>query len=97
MTRGVNISTMKDGLSTFAEYDLDVAFYTTRERYKDEIFPWDFIDCGVTKQFLYKEWERSMQEVITKNCKEQCSACGATVFGGGICFEKREQEISNES
>lgn len=84
-------------LSTFEEYDLDVAFYTTRERYKDEIFPWDFIDCGVTKQFLYKEWERSMQEVITKNCKEQCSACGATVFGGGICFEKREQEISNES
>jgi len=84
-------------LSTFAEYDLDVAFYTTRERYKDEVFPWDFIDCGVTKQFLYKEWERSMQEVITKNCKEQCSACGATVFGGGICFEKREQEISNES
>lgn len=83
-------------LSTFEECDLDVAFYTTRERNKDEIFPWDFIDCGVTKQFLYREWEQAMKAVVTPNCKERCSGCGATVFGGGICFEKREQEILNE-
>lgn len=63
-------------------------FYNYRERGKDEIFPWDFIDIGVTKEFLYREYERAGQEVVTPNCREQCSGCGAHRFGTGVCVEK---------
>ena len=46
-------------LETFAEEGIDPAFYTTRYRSDDEIFPWDFISCGVTKAFLLREWKKS--------------------------------------
>ena len=42
----------------------------------DEIFPWDFIDIGVTKKFLQREWERAMRAEVTPNCRTQCSGCG---------------------
>ena len=79
-------------LKTFEECGLDIDFYTTRERSLDEVFPWDFIDCGVTKEFLKKEWERALNETVTPNCKLQCNACGAARFGCGICFEERGKE-----
>ncbi len=66
---------------------LSLEFYTTRERSLDEIFPWDFIDIGVTKEFLKREWNRAMNEEVTPNCKIQCQGCGANTFGGGICYE----------
>ena len=77
-------------MSAFEECGIDIDFYTTRERPLDEIFPWDFIDCGVTKEFLKKEWENAMAEQVTLNCKERCNGCGAARFGGGICFQSRE-------
>ena len=76
-------------LETFAECGLDIYFYTTRERGLDEIFPWDFLDCGVSKEFLKREWLRAQEGIVTPNCKRQCQGCGAARFGGGICFEKR--------
>ena len=74
-------------METFAECGIDTTFYTTRERNLDEIFPWDFIDCGVTKDFLKKEWQRALEESVTPNCRQQCNACGAARFGCGVCFE----------
>ncbi len=62
-------------------------FYASRQRTKDEILPWDFIDIGVTKQFLYEEYENAIAEKTTPNCRVNCSDCGAMVFGGGICYE----------
>ncbi len=62
-------------------------FYNYREREKDEIFPWDFIDIGVTKAFLYREYENSQREVVTPNCRVRCSGCGAATFGTGVCME----------
>lgn len=72
-------------METFEECGIDISFYTTRERKLDEIFPWDFIDCGVSKEFLKKEWMNALNENVTKNCKEQCNACGAARFKCGIC------------
>lgn len=72
-------------METFAECGIDTSFYTTRERGLGEIFPWDFIDCGVSKDFLKKEWQRALDEQVTSNCKQQCSACGAARFQCGIC------------
>ncbi len=74
-------------LETFKECNIDMDFYTTRNRELNEIFPWDFIDCGVSKAFLLKEWEKSQKEDITKNCKEQCNACGAAKYKTGICLK----------
>lgn len=42
-------------LTAFEACGIDIGFYTTRERSLDEIFPWDFIDCGVTKDFLKRD------------------------------------------
>ena len=75
-------------LETFAECGLDVEFYT-REKDVEEILPWDFIDCGVTKEFLKREWQKAQNEEISENCKLKCQGCGAARFGGGICFEPR--------
>ena len=58
------------------------------EEDKEQI-PWDFIRIGVTKRHLFKEWERAAQEIVTPNCREKCSGCGAAVYGGGVCFENQ--------
>ena len=76
-------------LAVFEECNLSIPFYTTRERSLDEIFPWDFIDCGVTKEFLKREWLKALAGQTSPNCKKQCQGCGANRFGGGICFEPR--------
>ena len=68
----------------------DLAFYTLRERSGDEILPWDFIDIGVSKSFLLREWERAREGVVTPNCRQRCSGCGARVFGGGVCYEGQD-------
>lgn len=68
---------------------IDIGFYTYRDRSVDEILPWDFIDIGVTRKFMEKEWERAQAEVVTPNCRMQCSGCGAAKFGGGVCFENK--------
>ena len=73
----------------FRENGVSIDFYTTRERQDDEIFPWDFLDCGVTKEFLLREWHNAQAENVTPNCKQKCNACGAAKFGCGICFEPR--------
>lgn len=74
-------------MQAFANTGVDIEFYTMRERSMDELFPWDFIDIGVTKNSLKKEWERAMNAQVTPNCRMQCSGCGAAKFGGGVCFE----------
>lgn len=74
-------------MKAFEHTGVDLAFYNLRERDEDEIFPWDFIDIGVTKGFLRKEWERAMKAEVTPNCRMQCSGCGAAVWKGGVCIE----------
>jgi radical SAM family uncharacterized protein len=79
-------------VETFEECGIDTSFYTTRKRSLDEIFPWDFIDCGVSKEFLKREWQNAIDEKVTKNCKQQCNACGAARFKCGICTQPRNLE-----
>ena len=74
-------------MKAFETCGVDIDFYTTRERSLDELFPWDFIDTGVTKEFLKREWKNALDEKVTPNCRMQCSGCGVKRFGGGVCFE----------
>lgn len=77
-------------LEAFAETGIDVAFYTLRQRELDELFPWDFIDAGVTKEFLTREWKKACEQIVTPNCRMGCSGCGARKYGGGVCFENQD-------
>ncbi|MBQ9119977.1 MAG: TIGR03960 family B12-binding radical SAM protein [Lachnospiraceae bacterium] len=76
---------------TFEENGVDISFYTSRERAKDEIFPWDFIDAGVTKEFLWREYQKGLEETVTPNCRKKCAGCGARSFNGGVCYETPEE------
>ncbi len=76
-------------MRVFEKNGVDIEFYTSRERNEDEIFPWEFIDIGVTKQFLWKEYKRAKEETVTPNCRMSCSGCGAASFKGGVCVEAR--------
>ena len=75
----------------FEDNNLDMEFYIRRERAEDELFPWDFIDIGVTKEFMLKEYHNSKAEVVTPNCRSKCSGCGAMKFQCGVCTEGVEK------
>ena len=76
-------------MKAFETCGVDPDFYTLRERSLDEVFPWDFIDAGVTKEFLKREWNQAMNETVTPNCRQKCSACGALKYKGGVCYENK--------
>ncbi len=77
-----------DGWQEYFQYDkwmeafeacgVDPDFYT-RERSYDEILPWDFIDVGVRKDFLIKEYENAVNGVVTGDCRDNCLGCGVNV------------------
>ena len=71
----------------FEEAGIDPDFYTYRERPADEILPWDFIDAGVSKQFLRREYETAKAEKVTPNCRMRCSGCGCRIYESGVCYE----------
>ncbi|WP_333654884.1 TIGR03960 family B12-binding radical SAM protein [Dissulfurispira sp.] len=55
---------------------IDGAFYAQRNFGKDESLPWDNIDTGIKKDFLYREYERALSEERTQDCRKVCTACG---------------------
>ena len=67
-------------LAAFDEAGIDPAFYAHRERVGEELLPWDFIDIGVSKKFLLREWERAQKGQTTPNCREKCVGCGCGCF-----------------
>ncbi len=76
-------------MAAFDACGVDPDFYTVRDRDLDEKLPWDFIDAGVSKEFLKREWKRATEGTVTPNCRQGCAGCGARVFGGGVCFEDK--------
>jgi radical SAM family uncharacterized protein len=58
-------------------FPLNPDFYVQRERGFDEVLPWDFIDHGIKKSFLIKDYERALQEKTSPVCQPgQCKVCG---------------------
>lgn len=76
-------------LEAFEACGISIDFYALRERPLDEILPWDFIDIGVTKEFMIREWSQAHKETVTPNCRMRCSGCGAKEFHGGVCYEDK--------
>lgn len=75
-----------DGWSEYFDYDvwmqsmeeaeIDGDFYANRTRDYDEILPWDFIDIGVSKDYLWGEYQKSIRAETTKDCRKGCNRCG---------------------
>ena len=76
-------------MTAFKETSVDYEDYIYRVRDDDEAFPWDFIDCGVRKEYLLNEWKKAAEASVTPNCREKCAGCGCAVYGCGVCTEKR--------
>jgi radical SAM family uncharacterized protein len=74
-------------MEAFEECQIDPHFYANRKRSYDEIFPWEHIDIGVSKKYLQRENEKAYGGELTPNCRVDCNHCGATIFGGGVCYE----------
>ncbi len=73
------------------ESGTELAYYNYRERMFSEILPWDFIDIGVTKKFLHREYEKAFEGTTTPPCNQKCNGCGMMALScGGICYEAKE-------
>ncbi len=66
----------------FADCGVDPAFFANRERAADELLPWDFIDVGVTKRYLRREYERALRCETTRDCRLGCNGCGLERYEG---------------
>ncbi|MBC8198652.1 MAG: TIGR03960 family B12-binding radical SAM protein [Desulfobacterales bacterium] len=62
---------------TLKSTDLNPDFYALRDRALDELLPWDFIDHGIRKTYLKREYKRALQGKMSEACKvESCTVCG---------------------
>jgi len=71
---------------TFKASPINPHFYVHRKRASDEIFPWDFIDQGIAKSFLLKEYQLALAGRISAPCPAEptkCSLCGVCEGKGG--------------
>ena len=75
-------------MEVFRDCSLDPAFYANRRRSYEEVLPWDHLDYGVSKDFLKKESLRAGEGVVTPNCRQSCSGCGAARWKGGVCVKR---------
>ena len=69
-------------LKAFEACGVDPDFYALRPRPEDEVFPWDHLDCGVTKQYLLNEWHRALRGETTPDCRRGCTGCGVKRYEG---------------
>ncbi len=74
----------------FRETEIDPGFYAHRERSRDEVLPWDHLDSGVRKSFLWEERERSGKGEVTPDCRGACTGCGVCPdFGVAMRLARR--------
>lgn len=63
-------------MEAFEECHVNPDLYANRDRDEYEAEPWDHIDCGVTKDFLRKEWRMAQKGVHTFDCRRKpCNGC----------------------
>ncbi len=90
MQRALELGCKFDGWSEFFDYQkwmqafedvgIKPEFYSQRVRAVDECLPWDLIDCGVSKDYMKKEYEKALSEIQTRDCRKGCTGCGIKRF-----------------
>lgn len=74
-------------VKAFEECNVDPEFYAYRQRELDENLPWDFVDVGVSKEYLISEYKKAGQAALTQDCRLGCTGCGIKKYlKGGECF-----------
>lgn len=64
-------------MEAFAEAGLDKDFYAARQRGEHEVFPWEHISPGVSRKFLWNEWQKAYAQQLTHDCRRStCTGCG---------------------
>jgi radical SAM superfamily enzyme YgiQ (UPF0313 family) len=62
---------------SFKMVNVNPEFYVSRQRRQEELFPWDFIDHGVNKEYLWHEYQQALEGQMTDSCEpEICERCG---------------------
>jgi len=69
--------------TAFETTGIDPDFYASRERKSEEILPWDVIDTGVSKAYLWSEKQRGEAALTTPDCRKGCMSCG--MREAGLC------------
>ncbi len=68
---------MECAATELAPLGVDVDWYTTRERDFSEVLPWDHLDSGLDKDWLWEDWQDSLSEVEVEDCRwTPCFDCG---------------------
>ena len=68
---------MRCAAAALAGQPVDVAWYTTRERYQSEVLPWDHLDSGLDKEWLWEDWQEALDETEVDDCRwTPCFDCG---------------------
>jgi radical SAM family uncharacterized protein/radical SAM-linked protein len=69
---------------------IDASAYAQRTYKYSDILPWDTIDTGVSKEFLWKEFQKALSAEFTSDCRKACHNCGLD------CLEKNKRVGGNE-
>lgn len=72
-------------MKCFEDEGVDTSFYANRHMNKDDILPWSHISCGVSEDYLWQEYQKSLDGEITPDCREGCINCGVNTTWKGIC------------
>ena len=68
---------MAAAAEALADTPVDVDWYTTRERTQAEVLPWDHLDSGLDREWLWADWQDALAEVEVEDCRwSPCSDCG---------------------
>ena len=60
-----------------AETGVDIAWYTGRHRDEDEVLPWDHLDSGLEKSWLWEDYQASLAGAELEDCRWiPCYDCG---------------------
>jgi radical SAM family uncharacterized protein len=61
----------------FGNGPVSLAWFTTRERHADEVLPWDHLDSGLDKQWLWDDWQDALTGYEQDDCRwTPCFDCG---------------------
>lgn len=100
LLRGFQAGASFDGWSQHFSYErwmdamategLDPAFYANRQRSLDEILPWDILDAGPRKRFLWQEYQSSLNAELTLPCGEHCEYCGVEGVEAESCVRGQQ-------
>ncbi|MEV0967635.1 TIGR03960 family B12-binding radical SAM protein [Microtetraspora glauca] len=62
---------------SLADEPVDVDWYTTREREEHEVLPWDHLDAGLDREWLWQDWQDAVSDVEVEDCRwTPCYDCG---------------------